>query len=129
MNCIKKNSLFLSLCLLLIVTIFSFKLCSKADRASGTYVKLSTSWNKYTTEAIATATNISGTVRYTGCTIKKVSGMPYASNYGTVSSGVSVYVTGVLIPADQSAYAEAVIYRSTSSPSGSVESIRVGIPN
>lgn len=129
MNFIKKNSLFFSLCLLLIVTIFSFKLCSKAYFASGTYVKLETSWNRYTTEATAWATNISGTVRYTGCIIKKDTGAPYASNYGTVSSGVPVYVTGVLIPADQSAYAEAVIYRSTSSPSGSVESIRVGIPN
>lgn len=129
MEFIKKNSLFLSLCLLLVVTIFSFKLCSKANRASGTYVKLSTSWNKYTTEATATATNISGTVRYTGCTIKKDPTTPYASNYGAISSGVSVSVSGVLIPADGFAYAEAVIYRSSAPASGSVESLRVEIPN
>lgn len=129
MDIIKKNNLFLSVCLLLVVAIFSFKLCSKADSASGTYVKLSASWNKYTTMATATATNISGTTRYTGCTIKKDSATPYGSNYGAISSGVSVSVTGIEIPADISAYAEAVIYRSSAPASGSVESIRVPIPN
>lgn len=129
MDFIKKNSLFLSLCLLLVLTIFSFKLCSKADTATGTYVKLTTSWNKYTTEATARATNISGTTRYTGCIIKKYDGTPYASNYGAVSSGVSVYVTGVLIPADISAYATAIIYKSSAPASGSAESFNVPIPN
>ena len=130
MDFIKKNSLFLSVCLLFVVAVFSFKLCSRADdRVTGQYVRLTTTWNKDTTEATAKATNISGTVRYTGCIIKTYDGTPYASNYGAVSPEASVSVTGVFIPAYVTAYADAIIYRSSAPASGSVESIRARVLN